>query len=427
MLLDYFVSEFRRIDPECTADEIADALWLASQGLFPPRVARPTEPHETGSADGTNYEKLPEGDFKKSSKEPKLSEKIVTKSPVVPLLPSVPGLAEDSGSGGTVGGLPVRVPAAQALPGTLELARAFRPLMRRVDSRTQVQLDEEETVRRIADARIWLPVLAAVRARWLDVALVIDTHGSMLIWQQTVRELRLLLEHQGAFRDVRTWTLNTSTPDRVVLHAGPHHADRKPRELIDPSGRRVIIIASDCLGPAWFGTAAAEILRTLGVHNPVVLWQMLPQPVWRQTALRSAQMVHVSATEMAGPNHRLHSELWRPLPDEEIAHGLALPVVTVEPHRVRAWARLLSGVLRVRLPAVIMRPTLPPQEGIEEDEDEIPADLTPPSPERRILNFRKNASPPAFKLACLLAGAPLRLPSCGSSSGQCFRTPSKFT
>ncbi len=234
--------------------------------------------------------------------------------------------------------------------------------------------------------------------------------GSMLIWQQTVRELRLLLEHQGAFRDVRTWTLNTSMPDRVVLHAGPHHADRKPRELVDPSGRRVIIIASDCLGPAWFGTAAAEILRTLGVHNPVVLWQMLPQPVWRQTALRSAQIVHVSATEMVAPNHRLHSELWRPLPDEEIARGLALPVVTAESHRVRAWARLLSGAPRVRLPAVIMRPTLPPEEGIEEDEDEIPADLAPPSPERRILDFRKNASPPAFKLACLLAGAPLRLP-----------------
>ena len=247
MLLDYFVSEFQRIDPDCTADEIADALWLASKGLFPPRAARPAEPHETGTVGETNYEKPPDGDSK-CELRPKLSEKTGTKSPVAPLLASVPShSAQYSGSRGTVVGLPLRVPAAQALPGALELARAFRPLMRRVGSRTQVQLDEGETVRRIADERILMPVLTAVRVRWLDVALVIDTDGSMLIWQQTVRELRQLLEHQGAFRDVRTWILNTSTPDARRPPTGPimppqaarvdrsqrssrhHHCQRLPR------------------------------------------------------------------------------------------------------------------------------------------------------------------------------------------------------
>jgi tetratricopeptide (TPR) repeat protein len=415
MFLDYFVSEFQRIDPECTADEIADALWLAAQGLFPFRVAMPTEPHGRRAAEGPNDVKLSDGDLKQSSKgkrelNPKLSEKIQTKPSTAPLLTSVHGSAGEGAFSGTVGGLLLRVPAAQALPGVLQLARAFRPLMRRVASRTQVQIDEEQTVRRIAEERILMPVLTAERARWLDVALVIDSHSSMLIWQQTVREMRQLLEHQGAFRDVRTWTLNTSAPTHVVLQAGTHRVVRKPRELIDPSGRRAIIIASNCLGPAWSGTGAAEIIRTLGTHNSVVLWQMLPQPLWRQTALRSAQVVHVSATEMVAPNCRLHSELWRPAPGEEIARELALPVVTAEPHRVRAWARLLSGAPRLRLPAIIMRPAPPSEEGIEEEDEDETAAASKPLPERRILNFRKNASPPAFKLACVLAGAPLRLP-----------------
>jgi hypothetical protein len=309
MFLDYFVSEFQRLDPECTADEIADVLWLASKGLFSSRPRSPTEAHRTGAATENFNEKLSDADFGERSQrrepEAKLFDKIGTEPQVAPLFPSVPGLAPDGCLGGTVGGLPLRVPAAQALPGALQLGRALRPLMRRVASRTLLQLDEEETVCRIADEQIWMPVLAPARERWLDVALLIDTHGSMLIWHQAVREIRRLLEHQGAFRDVRTWTLNTSAPDRVALRGGSHQAHRDPRELVDPGGRRVIIVASDCLGPAWSGTAAAEILRILAAHNPVVLWQMLPQRLWRQTAIRSAQMLHVSATEVVAPNHRL--------------------------------------------------------------------------------------------------------------------------
>ncbi|MDB6140681.1 MAG: Response regulator with CheY-like receiver, AAA-type ATPase, and DNA-binding domain, partial [Verrucomicrobiaceae bacterium] len=410
MTLGQFTLAFQRIDPDCLADEIVDAIWLAAQGLFPARVAQDplpeavTEPVKITA----NLAGLPsiteENPMDQSAVSPPLyPQKNLPRPPVVPVYTAEPG---------EKGGLALRVPGGRALPGALALARALRPLMRHVPSRIHMQFNEEATVRRICDEKIWMPVLTPARARWLEVALIMDDNSSMLVWQQTLREMRHLLEHQGAFRDVRSWSLDTSAKEIIVLRAAPREAGRSHRELINPTGRRLIIIATDCLGEAWKGKAMANFLAMLGASHPVMIWQMLPQTLWRQTALQSAQIVYASATEAASPNFRLSKEVWRPMPGEVAEKGQPIPVVTGEPARVQAWARLVAGVPRLRLPAVILRPTILSKELPRTAENKSPASdpALKALAEQLILNFRNTATPPAFKLACLMASAPLRLP-----------------
>src|SRR6266545_329964 len=58
-----------------------------------------------------------------------------------------------------------------------------------------------------ACSRMITPVFTPAAERWFDVALVVEDAPSMVVWQQTIRELTMLLERQGAFRDVRRWRL----------------------------------------------------------------------------------------------------------------------------------------------------------------------------------------------------------------------------
>ncbi|MFM7440379.1 MAG: hypothetical protein ACKO2V_17575, partial [Snowella sp.] len=78
----------------------------------------------------------------------------------------------NSGSGG-IQGLSIGVPDAPSLREPLKLAQALRPLMRRVATGKRLILDEAATVQRIAEERIFMPVLKAEPELWLDLALVI--------------------------------------------------------------------------------------------------------------------------------------------------------------------------------------------------------------------------------------------------------------
>ncbi|MBW4604125.1 MAG: hypothetical protein KME29_32285 [Calothrix sp. FI2-JRJ7] len=81
---------------------------------------------------------------------------------------------------------------------SLALSRALRPLMRKIPSHTENILDEEATVRRIAEADIWAPVLKPAATRWLELALVVEQTSTTAVWKQTIIELQKLLKHHGA-------------------------------------------------------------------------------------------------------------------------------------------------------------------------------------------------------------------------------------
>jgi hypothetical protein len=152
--------------------------------------------------------------------------------------------------------------------------------MRKVPSRNRFVLDEEATVRQIAESDNWLPVMRPEPSRWLDVILLADESPSMVIWQQTISELKSLLERQGAFRNVQVWGFDTQK-NQLRLHAGTRfeasqNLSRNPKELIDPSGKRLILVVSDCVSKAWHDGRVARMMAVWENSVMIAIVQMLP-------------------------------------------------------------------------------------------------------------------------------------------------------
>ena len=78
----------------------------------------------------------------------------------------------------------------------------------------------------------------------------------MVMWRQLAAELRTLLEGHGAFRTVRTWALDSSGDEPRLSpfrrRQGPGPKRTMPLEqLADPTGRRVLLLLTDGVGPLW--------------------------------------------------------------------------------------------------------------------------------------------------------------------------------
>jgi hypothetical protein len=111
----------------------------------------------------------------------------------------------------------------------------------------------------------------------------------MSIWGQMVNELRHLLEGLGAFSDVRFWVLTHAAGDPSCIGVSRWKRGsplRSAQELADPTGRRLIIVLSDCLGPSWRLGAAQRVLDQWGKSQPVAILQPLPQRLWSYTYVR---------------------------------------------------------------------------------------------------------------------------------------------
>ncbi|MGI5207357.1 FxSxx-COOH system tetratricopeptide repeat protein [Spirillospora sp. CA-108201] len=393
-MISRLIGALEALDPRPTAEEIADALWLALSlpGEAPPTGQDPPPPGPEAEPDP------PAGPV---AAEPAVAEPPAPRRPVRPAssaaqaglhLP-VPGSAP---------GDTVRAPAPPALPHALSLARALRPLRGRVSSRTVENLVEEATAHRIAETGIWEPVMEPAPERWLDLALVVDGGPSMVVWTRLAAELRTLMERLGAFRDVRVWRLDTDD-DALVLRTasprtGPGHS---PDELIDPTHRRVVLVFSDCIGPAWGDGRAAAVVERWARSGPVAILQPLPQRLWRRCAT-AVEPVWLGAQQAGAPNSRL---VVRPREEPAVPPGVAVPVMELEPRWLRPWAELV-GCGAERIPAMALFTGAPSAEARPGAGEEDGGDL---SPAERVTRFRAASSPTAFRLAAYLAAAPLRL------------------
>lgn len=420
---------------EPTWEDVADTLWLAREIARHPPSAQAGET-TLEVAEGTPSSPQATVSEPDVPEPPPVSGDQAGAAPVATLhLPPAPGTPTPRG------GLPFHAPAATALPGALALGHALRPLKRRVPSATAVVLDEEATVDRAADEGIWAPVMRPELTRWLDLALVIDQSPSMTVWARTVEELRRLLERHGAFRDVRIWLLETdAAAGQAVLYAGTESATSRarpstPRELIDPGGRRLILMVSDCVAPAWSSGAVPGLLALWGQTSPVVIVNMLPQRLWRYTAIET-EPVELRAPLPGAPNARLEVSSWRAETERELkavlsaaasadptlreqltassaasASAVPVPVIALQRHWLAPWASLVAGAGGRKVPAVVMwaEPVTDPSPDALRSAEPEPTPVRLRATER-VEGFRARFSPTAFELACYLAAVPLTLP-----------------
>ncbi|NEP18259.1 MAG: formylglycine-generating enzyme family protein [Leptolyngbya sp. SIO4C1] len=338
-------------------------------------------------------------------------------------------------------GTPFPVPAAPALRTRLDLARSLRPLMRKVPSRIRQELDEEATITQIAETRLWVPVVQAQPERWLDLELVVEDSKTTVVWERSIAELQHLVEYQGAFRTVRTWRLSvpdlkTASPGDLKLfprwreppEARQYQRPHSPRELIDPSSRRLVLLLTDCTSALWWRGLIHETLWAWAETQPVSIVQLFPERLWTRTALSNGHIVRLGTTSSGLPSSRLeveglpNLETWEQWDeaeadesslDSQTSNGeqrlLTLPIVTLEPQVMNRWARVIAGSGGMLTPGRTFE-----LKSVRQIAQEYDAKSTAPAKSRtarqRVALFRAAASEIAQQLAEYMAATPVSLP-----------------
>ncbi|MCU0568006.1 MAG: formylglycine-generating enzyme family protein [Oculatellaceae cyanobacterium Prado106] len=409
-----FIARLRQAEIDWDGENIADLLWLARYGVAPHDVL-PVE-------SSTVHEPLDE------SSSPVIRTETLD-SPIAPLPPPpdlglyAQGAAPRSTSKPrSPSGIPLQTPTAPPLRKTLSIGRSLRPFMRKVDSYTRTVLDEEETAEQTAERKFCMTVVKPDQERWLEVALVIEETPISFIWQETIQEFKQLLEHQGAFRSVNRWYLRREGDD-IKLFSQPSGSRRQtPRnlkELVDASGRRLILVLSDCVSLTWQqGLIQKQCLALWGKHCPIAILQLLPSRLWGRTKLTAGVMVKLGGLTPGTPNRALELHevpLWA---EGKGKGGLKLPLVTMEPESLDQWAKMVAGFGEYRAAGVWFdeqgqdepdadEPTTNEPQASEDRERRQPIAL--PS-EQLVHRFNATASLPARRLASLMAFVPIQLP-----------------
>jgi hypothetical protein len=305
---------------------------------------------------------------------------------------------------------PVSLPAVRELRRPLAIQRGLRPLSRTVAAGRTTVLDESATVALSAQSGAVIPALVRARERWLDLTLVIDASPSMVLWNNLVGELRLLLDQLGAFRSVRAWKLKFDGDEKaVIMPETAWGAPRPAKELIDPTGRQAILVVTDCVAPAWSPKhgLARKTLECWARKGPVAIVNPLPRRMWGRSAM-PVHNVRLRSSYPGAPNCDLLLD--EPgSPATRLRDEVAVPVLEVDRRWFASWARLVGGTNPQRIAAAF---TGDPGSDWDPAQPSQPDPTLPDKDQAQWLldQFRAVASPEAFRLAGLLAAAPLSVP-----------------
>lgn len=405
---------------DLTWHEVAEAVWLAA-AIQP--VTEPDLPPVTRTPP-TEISRVP--DKESDGRNEDISKGEADNRPQPTDLPTQPASTPAPPEAGPTrphrdpplrllpGDLIGAAPAAGwSLPDRLDIVRALRPLKRYVRSRRvgDVVIDEVATAERAVQDELWWPVTKQRRERWLDLTVAVDCGPSMTLWNAKVNAFLELLEQLGAFRTIRIRHLDTNRSSAgvalpPVLRGPGNMVPCDPAQVIDHSGRRVVLVITDGLGEAWRGDLVGPILASWGRTMPVSVINLLPQWMWARAgpALHRAKL---SASNDLRPNHAWHVDLpdaWaEPEPDRALPHGaVPIPVLELGPRWLRWWAHLVTGTHQARADATVLLAADKPRPRVSTFHSRDDR-----SPRQRIAEFRSAASPAAQRLAQLLAALPV--------------------
>jgi formylglycine-generating enzyme required for sulfatase activity len=412
-----FIANLQQFEPEIDAGQIADILWLAQHITSDRPVSPPAESQPVGADEEvirtsttTPTVSITVSGYTASISQ---SETIPSQPDTVPITSEAPSPDEQPTPALTAP--PIRVAAARSLRKPIELERALRPLMRKVPSRSRRVLDEIATAEKSAETGIQMPVVRAEPQRWLDLALVIEETSLTEIWRKTINEFQWLLEHLGAFRDVRVWTMRRNQAgslellprhSRSVTQRRRHHH----RELIAPSGQRLILVISDCTSVSWWEGKIHDWLAEWATVNLVTLVQLLPQHLWRRGVLGEGLAVQLRTGIPGAPNSQWRVEglpvWWTPEQRDALKVAVTVPVVTLEPTTLGQWARAVVGLGEVATAGVLFKEDWQPSSGPSVS-GQVQTETDQQSAKQIVEQFRSNASPLARRLAVLMAATPV--------------------
>ncbi|MBD2215136.1 SUMF1/EgtB/PvdO family nonheme iron enzyme [Nostoc linckia FACHB-104] len=415
---------------DLTARELADIFWLAvhieqSSAPLPQKIPELSTPLPAPKPDTPN--KHVDTFKSKVTETPETPETRRTQEPTAPVVLPPPPTQKPS-TKENAEAIPIKIPAAAALRNSLALGRALRPLMRKVPSSTEKILDEEATVQRFAEEKICIPVLKNTPERWLELALVVEETSITEIWEQTIREFQLLLKHHGAFRDVRTWKLKSAeTSDEIKIQLFAENSTgfdestpHKPDVLIDPKGRRLILLVSDCISPIWRKQLIHPVLELWGQRGLITILQLLPERFWDRTALVYEIPVLLSTFAPGVCNSQLIAQLWDEDDIDEFSNKnnknkskvleylTPIPIITIEPEPLLRWSKVIAGQGNISTAGFKFYSVYSHQEITNSTENHSPS-IPEQSPSDLVNLFRANASLQARRLAGLMAAVPVSI------------------
>lgn len=393
--------------------EVADSLWLAA--AITPVSAAGKPPARTDPPPGVGEVNPPIRDAPSESQQADVAPPVDRISPTVDSLPAAE-LEQATGSGVVSPDRPE--PAVDGVVGdgvvrleSLQYFRALRPLKRKtaVGRPTEVVLDDEATAVRVAETGQWWPVTRSRKERWLDLTLVLDNGPSMALWRPRVSAFAEMLERLGAFRTIQIRHLETAKDggqDGLALRGGtPGAPARDPAEILDPSGRRVVLVLTDGVSDAWQREQLYSVLGRWGRTMPVSIVHLLPRWLWGRCGL-SPRKALLKVPGPVAPNGRWAfglTEAWLE-PDPVVPAGsIPVPLLEMRPRALAAWARLTIGRDTAATENTVVLTADPARHPTSEEPS------AEPSPAERVHRFRSVASPLAMRLAQLLAAVPVHL------------------
>jgi Cold shock proteins len=382
-------------------EELAEILWLAARidgtGISTPD--HPDDAHHDGNAPpSSGAESLSAAD----TSEPLPADRFYSVADMTDAARSAVRNVEL-----------VRFRRAASLADPLAVMRALRPLGRHAGlpgDADRGELDEELTVRNTIEQGLPVPVIRPRRGRWLDLALVVDTHHSMLLWFDLVSEVRRVFVQTGIFHDVRTWYLSGTGPGQAPSVARAGGQPRSVQEVADPAGHRLILIVTDTVADGWNTSSVQDVLRHWSLHSPVALLNVLPRRLWDRGAIRP-QPHMVRAPGPAAPNASWRLEhASRSRRRVALAASIAVPIVEASAGSISTLAKLVAGDGRWnRLPCLTV-PRKPNDPATPRSIPPNPPTEPPATTEEILRRFRADASPVAQTLAGYLSAVPLNLP-----------------
>ncbi|EHR73674.1 hypothetical protein BurJ1DRAFT_4889 [Burkholderiales bacterium JOSHI_001] len=360
----------RGLDPALGFDDLRDILWLAQR--LP--AARPVA---TPALAADEFAPPPGGS---ATAAPPAAPPGAAPAPATP--PTRQRVRDDDPNHAYgVDGIGVPLPVGRAarrvglrapdpLPDALALARALQPLGRRRRFGRSDQLAEEASAERFAQTGLPLPVLRPARERWFEIALLVDAGPTLAAWRPQVRAFERLLQRHGGFRRVMPLGLDSRDGEPQLLGASGRPLARNA--LLDRRGRRLLIVVSDCTGPAWYDGRMADWLAPLAEHMPLAVAQPFAPTQWSHTALGFVEL-QALAPRPGAANAALSVQrpAWaqgRP--------GLVLPVFAMQAASAGPWARMLMARGDAWAPvALLPRAEVPAPAPQESDDDPVAAEL----------------------------------------------------
>ncbi|MFI7409208.1 SAV_2336 N-terminal domain-related protein [Streptomyces sp. NPDC049627] len=389
------VERLRALGAEPSARELAEALWLARHLSPVEPSAPPEEPPRPrpAAADAKPPPARQPTPRQQDPSGPEADRARLYPDPTPSGPPAATATPDDSF-------VRVRVPAATALPRSLRLQRALRPLQRYHPPVRAVahRLDEQATAERAAETGLLLPVLTPVVRRQARLRLLMDASTSTPVWDKALGELSQICAGTGAFREVLVHYVHEG-PDGSLLVAPSRRRDRAPRpaeQLRDPTGHQLTLVLSDCAGPLWRDGRMQRLLHDWAQAAPVAVVQPLPQRMWQRTHLPA---LPGTLRRREGLGARMQFT-----PADPLVTALPVPVLGLTGAAFGTWARLLSGSTGVTLPSAAA--WVRPDHTASERDGAGPGELA----EEPLTVFRVTASHHAVELAVLLSAVPLTIP-----------------